>query len=117
MHYLLLVVAFLFNAAANIVLKFAANQGFSFSTLLRGEFNAAHLYALGAAFLFALNLGVYLVALRSIPLSVAYPVMIGMTFFVTTSAALLLGERISLPQALGLAMILAGVLITVRASA
>jgi multidrug transporter EmrE-like cation transporter len=114
MNALFLVIAFSLNAAANILLKYAALNSFSFSALIRMEFSIAHLYAFAAALLFALNLGFYLLALRSVPLSVGYPVMIGMTFVLTTGAALLLGERISLAQAIGLGMILLGVIIAVR---
>ncbi len=110
-----LALAFTLNAAANVLLKFAAANQFSFSALFRFEFTAAHLYAASAAVLFALNLGFYLLALRSVPLAVGYPIMIGMTFVLTTGAAILLGERITLFQAIGLAMILLGVVVTVRA--
>src|SRR3989338_8448065 len=95
MPYLFLFLAFTCNAAANIILKLAATSGFSFGGFLRGEWSLAHLYAGVAAALFALNLGFYLVALQKIPLSVGYPVMIGMTFVITTGAAFPFAERIS----------------------
>jgi|SRR3989344_2373833 len=117
MPYLFLFLAFTCNAAANIILKLAATSGFSFGGFLRGEWSLAHLYAGVAAALFALNLGFYLVALQKIPLSVGYPVMIGMTFVITTGAALALGERMTVLHAVGLALVFLGVFLIVRATA
>lgn len=117
MSYIFLALAFSFNAAANLLLKLAATSGFSFHTLIAGEWNKGHLFALIAAVFFAANLGAYIVALEKIPLSVGYPIMIGMTFVITTAAALYLGERLSALHALGLALILLGVFVVVRATA
>jgi multidrug transporter EmrE-like cation transporter len=114
MSYLFLAAAFILNASANIVLKFAAVRGFSLAEFVRGEWNGAHALAFAAAVLFALNLLFYLLALRTIPLSVGYPVMVGMTFVITTGVALFLGERITLIPAIGLALILLGIVLVVR---
>lgn len=117
MGYFYLALAISFNAVANILLKFSATKGFSFGGLLRGEWTWAHIYAVIAAALFALNLGFYLAALQRLPLSVGYPVMIGMTFVITTGAALALGERVTVLHALGLAAVFLGILLIVRAVA
>lgn len=114
MHYLFLTAAFVCNGLANILLKIAALKQFSFSALLHGQFTSASLYAASAVVLFAFNLGFYLVALERIPLSVGYPVMVGMTFFLTIAASLFLGERINLQHALGITLILVGILLIVR---
>ena len=117
MPYIFLAIAFTLNAIANFLLKLAAINGFSFSSLLAGQWNKGHLLALVAAVFFAGNLGAYLVALEKVPLSVGYPIMIGMTFVITTGLALYLGERMTPLQAIGIAMILAGVFVVVRATA
>ncbi len=117
MPYVFLALAFTFNAAANVLLKFAATNGFSFGSFLRGEWTKAHLYAALAAVLFGLNLCFYLMSLARIPLSVGYPIMIGMTFVITTLATLYLGERLTLVHAFGLGLILVGIFVVVRATA
>ena len=114
MPYLFLFSAFICNAAANVLLKIAALKGFSFGALFRGDFNSSTLTAGVAIFFFGLNLCLYLVALEKIPLSVGYPIMVGMTFLITTAASLMLGEKINLLHAMGMALIFAGILLVVR---
>ncbi|HEY4513812.1 MAG TPA: hypothetical protein VJH69_00625 [Candidatus Paceibacterota bacterium] len=115
--YLFLILAFSLNAAANILLKIAATSGFSFSSLFAMQWNRAHLIALGAVILFAGNLAAYLLALEKIPLTVGYPVMIGMTFVLTVGFASYFGERLSLIQLAGLLLILVGIFMVVRLNA
>ena len=117
MAYIFLMVAFTCNAAANILLKVAASRGFSFGGLLRGQFTAAHGIAGLAVVLFVANLGAYLVALSRLPLSLSYPVMIGMTFFIVTVFALSTGERINTLEIVGLSAILGGIMLVVYATA
>ena len=117
MSYLYLAIAFSLNAGANILLKLAATSGFSFGSLLAGQWNKGHLLALIAAILFAGNLGAYLIALENVPLSVGYPIMIGMTFVITTAAAIYLGESITPIRALGLALVMLGIVVVVRTNA
>lgn len=117
MAYIFLVAAFVLNAAANILLKIAATRGFSFGALLRGEVTVAHGIAALAMVLFAANLGAYLVALSRIPISVGYPIMIGMTFVIVTSFALATGERITGLEVIGFMAILGGILIVVYSMA
>jgi multidrug transporter EmrE-like cation transporter len=109
--------AFVANAAANVLLKMAALNGFSFGGFFRGEWNLATLTAGVAVAIFGLNLCLYLVALEKIPLSVGYPVMVGMTFVITTIASLAFGEKINLIHAFGMALIFAGILLVVRFAA
>ncbi len=116
MGFAFLTLAFICNAAANILLKLAALQKFSFADALRGQWTLATLEAGAAVGLFALNLVFYLLALERIPLSIGYPIMVGMTFFITIGASLLLGERISASHAAGMALILLGILLIVRFS-
>lgn len=116
MAYAFLTAAFVLNAAANILLKVAASRGFSFGELLRGNVTASHGIATLAALLFAANLGAYLVALSRIPLSVGYPIMIGMTFVIVTGHALVMGERITLLGSVGLAAIFGGITLVLYAT-
>lgn len=114
MAYLFLAVAFIFNAGANILLKLATMNGFSFAGLLSGSWTIGTWYAVIAMPIFGFNLLLYLAALDKIPLSIAYPIMVGMTFFITIGASLLLGEKVSYIHAIGMAMILGGVFLIVR---
>jgi small multidrug resistance pump len=105
-----LVCAIVFNAAANYLLKLGAVAGFTLAdwspaAILRDNWRAL----LGLA-LFALNVFFYFFALRKLPLSIAYPVMVGGTFIlVNLCAAWGLGERVSGIGVLGYALIVAGV--------
>lgn len=117
MPYIFLIAAFVCNASASILLKLAALKSFSFAALFRGEWTWATLYAGSAVALFGLNLIFYLLALEKFPLSIAYPIMIGMTFLITITASVFLGEKITLIHALGMALILAGVFTIVRFTA
>ena len=114
MAYIFLVVAFTLNATANILLKVAASRGFSFGDVLRGHFTQAHAIAALAAVLFAGNLAAYIVALERIPLSVSYPIMIGMTFVAITIASILMGEHLTPLGIIGLVVIFCGVLLVVN---
>lgn len=112
--YIFLGLAFVCNAGANVLLKLGAQHKFSIAPLLHGEITLAHIYTGSAIMLFALNLGFYLMALRSIPLSVAYPVMVGMTFLITMGASFFLGEHIGIVHIIGVTLILAGMLFIVQ---
>lgn len=115
--YLFLALAFVCNAGANILLKLATLHNFSFAGTLSGQWQLGTLYAAIAIPLFGANLLFYLAALDKIPLSIAYPIMVGMTFFITIGASLLLGEKVSYIHAIGMAMILGGILLIVRFAA
>lgn len=113
MAYAYLAIAFLMNASANVLLKLAASSGFTFRMLL--ERWTAPVWEAGiAALLFGGNLIFYLLALRSLPLSTAYPIMIAMTFLIVTGASFALGERISLLHLLGLGAIALGIALVTR---
>jgi small multidrug resistance pump len=114
MAYLFLIGAFICNAGANILLKLATLKQFSFGGALKGDWNLGTLYAGLAIALFGLNLLLYLAALAKIPLSIGYPIMVGMTFLITIGASIFLGEKISLVHAVGMALILGGVFLIVR---
>ncbi len=116
MPYLFLTIAFICNASANLLLKLAATRGFSFGAALKGQWGQAEFIALGAAVFFGLNLVTYLAALQRIPLSVGYPIMIGMTFVITTAAAFFLGEKLTYVHIIGLTFIMLGLILVAQAT-
>jgi multidrug transporter EmrE-like cation transporter len=73
--------------------------------------NVSPLFLAGAS-LFALNLAVFTLALRTLPVSVAYPAFVGISQVVLlTSAALILLERLSTLQYFGVALTVTGILV------
>lgn len=108
--YLWLVIAFCANGVANVLLKMAGENIVSNRPLVPQLLTNIPLIA-GLA-LFALNVGFYFLALRVLPLSVAYPVMVGMTFLIVSSGAVLLfHETISLMQWIGFVCIMVGLVL------
>ena len=111
MPYVLLTVAVAVNALANVLLKMAAAKGVSLSfdagVIALVTRNGLVLAALAA---FALNVGFYFLALRALPLSVAYPIMVaGTVLLVNGSSVLLLHEGVHPAQMAGYLLIVAGV--------
>ena len=105
--YIWLAIAFCANGAANVLLKMAGKSLDPAEPLLpQALTNLALLAGLAT---FGLNVIFYLLALRSLPLSVAYPVMVGATFLiVSTASVFFLKEQITVVQYLGFAFIIAG---------
>lgn len=108
--YLFLILAFVINAAGSILLKIDAG-----TVPLHADgplaFLMTHRFLLGGLIAFALNVIFYWLALRNLPLSVAYPVMLAGTFLIVNGyAALILHESVSLAQIAGYVLIFSGVL-------
>lgn len=103
------------NATASILLKLGVSQGVDFS-LADGVValivrNGAVVFGL---FLFALNVLVYVAALRLLPLSTAYPLMTALSFIIVgTVSVLILGEELTFLKGLGYAVIMLGILLVV----
>lgn len=118
MAFLCLVAAFLANGIANVLLKVGADRGLLLEwSLGPGKLLAHHSFLIGGILLFVLNVGFYVIALRAFPLSVAYPVMVGMSFLIANGAALFfLHEAVKWQHFLGYALILAGVTLVVGAA-
>ena len=113
MAYFYLILAFTLNSVANILLKIGAVHGFSFSkdplTLIGTNWQL-----LSGLSLFAINVIFYFLALRALPLSVAYPVMVVMGFIIVNSYALFaLHEPITGGQYLGYVLIIIGLTLVV----
>lgn len=113
MAYLYLTLAFTLNSIANILLKLGAIQGLSLSGGLIAIVQANWQFLLGLT-LFASNVIFYFAALRALPLSVAYPVMVVMGFLIVNSYALLaLHEPITTGQYIGYVLIVVGLTLVV----
>ncbi len=109
---LFLVLAFTFNAAANIIFKIASRQG-----AMSGELSLVTLwqqYWLAGVGLvcFGLNAIFYFFALRYLPLSIAYPTMVVASLvLVGIIAVTVLAERLTVVQIIGYAIIMIGLLV------
>lgn len=111
MPYVLLLAAVAVNALANLLLKMASAKGVSMS--LEGGLVASvarnGLFIVALA-VFAANVLLYFAALRSLPLSVAYPIMVAGTFVLVNGAgAFMLRETVAPAQLFGYLLIVAGV--------
>jgi len=106
MAYLLLVVAVVLNASANLLIKVGATE-------LAGPHPArvlANPHLLGGLALFALNVLFYIAALSRLNLSLAYPVMVaGGLLIIVVGSAVWLREAITLLQACGIGFLVIGI--------
>ncbi len=118
MAYLYLALALVTNGVANVLLKIGADRGVTLDwSLGLPRLVAHHAYLLTGLALFAANVVFYVVALRALPLSVAYPVMVGMSFLIANGAAVLfLQESLGWQHLTGYALILAGITLVVIVS-
>ncbi|MBN1296752.1 hypothetical protein JXA80_08215 [bacterium] len=118
MHIVFLVIALLFNALANILMKLANVR----STL---PIDASPVDRITGLYLswpflaglacFGLNLICYTQALSRMNLSVAYPVMVGAGFAIIGGASyFMFNERLTVLQYVGILLILAGVTLVAR---
>ncbi|MDP6633386.1 MAG: SMR family transporter [Phycisphaerae bacterium] len=109
-----LIVALVLNAGANVLMKVGANSADQLSenasswARITNFLNAATILAI---VLFAANVLAYRKALDNLSVSVAYPIMVstGMVLITIVAVTPLLGERISLRQIGGMALIVVGV--------
>jgi multidrug transporter EmrE-like cation transporter len=119
-----LVVALLLNAAANLMIKFGmrgidaelAGAGLldhGVSGLISLLFR--HWILLVGLLCFALNVVFYAYALQKLPISAAYPIMVTCGFaIIVIVAGLLLHERLTLWQWVGVGAILLGVVLVAK---
>jgi small multidrug resistance pump len=117
-HVIALVLALALNAAANLMMKAGASQVERAGGFFAGGPWKAVQTLLGTPVLllgltcFALNAAFYMYALssRTLSISIAYPLMVGGGYaIIATTAYFLLGERLTVGQWIGVALILAGV--------
>ena len=119
-----LVVALLLNAAANLMIKFGMrglDAELAGAGLLDGgvlgliKLLFRHWILLVGLLCFALNVVFYAYALQKLPISAAYPIMVTCGFvIIVIVAGLLLHERLTLWQWVGVGAILVGVFLVAK---
>ncbi|MBN1355940.1 hypothetical protein JXA40_06665 [bacterium] len=116
MHILFLIVALVFNAVANLLMKAGMIQ----APQSGGMAAAARHYLTSwpviiGIFMFALNVLAYTQALIKIPISIAYPIMTGTGFAIIGIAGyFLFKEHLSAIQIAGIILILMGIIMISR---
>ena len=115
MHYIFLVTALVFNASANILMKLGAERlegtdlG-SLSLIEKGLALASNWQLMLGLILFASNVAFYVLALKNINLSIAYPIMTSGGFLIISLFSVYyLREHLSPIQIGGIAMIALGI--------
>jgi len=107
-----LIVALVFNAAANVLMKIGAKGGADGATLLQKGTHFFNAVTIVAIILFGINVLFYRKALEGIPLSIGYPIMLSGSLLLAVLAARFLPglqERISPLQIAGMVLIVLGV--------
>jgi multidrug transporter EmrE-like cation transporter len=95
----LILVSVVLNTGAQTLLKLGAGQA-----------SQLNLYLLGGIGLYGLSTIFYILVLGKVKLSIAYPLVIGLTIIATTIVSVLrLHERVSLVQWTGVALIVMGI--------
>ena len=114
--YVLVILVVLIVAFGQLLFKFVALR-FPHGTELTGFFSdQTAMLALGSALtLYAGATGLWLYALRSLPLSAAYPFLALSFVIVPVAAAVFLEERLSLYDLFGGMLIVAGIYLSTRA--
>ncbi len=113
MSYLYLVLAFVLNATANILLKSGASKGVYTEVFPLGVFFRNNMYLFLGFLFFVLNALFYFFALKNIPLSLGYPVMVTMSLLlIGTYAFVFGGELFTYYHLIGYALIILGVAVT-----
>lgn len=116
MGYLFLVIALIFNATANILMKLgarrleSAEQIAGESLVSKVTAMALNPYLIVGVILFASNVLFYIIALKKIKLSVAYPIMSsGGVLVITAFSLIYLREQLHSMQVVGIVFIAAGI--------
>jgi multidrug transporter EmrE-like cation transporter len=111
-----LIIAFVLNAAANVLIKYSALHP---AALRPGWPSFLQVYLnwpfIVGVVCFALNLAAYTLALRRLPLSIAYPIMVSLGYLLILGAsAYLFQEKLVIRQYFGAALMLGGLWLLVR---
>jgi small multidrug resistance pump len=118
--YLYLIVALLLNATANLLLKYSAVHGSpagarapsGLSGVLQTYGSLPFLAGLAC---FALNVLIYTQALKRLPISVAYPVMVSVGYLIILAVSwFLFQERLTAARYIGAGLMLGGLWLLVR---
>ena len=106
-----LIIAFILNSVGSVIFKVAADHGVILKGSILHIISGNYLIILGC-FIFAINAFFYVLALRSIPLSIANPVMLVMSLVIVSIASVFLfHERIDNIQMFGYALLILSVVI------
>ncbi len=112
MAIILLIIAFIVNALASILLKLNAVRGAGFNNIRSFEIITGNIYLIFSLFLFVTNIVFYYLALRSIPLSVAYPIMVvGAFLIVGLSSIFVFRESLNNVQFVGYFLAVLGIIL------
>lgn len=113
MSYLYLALAFVLNASANILLKSGSSKGIYTEVFPLGVFFRNNVYLFLGFLFFVLNALFYFLALKNLPISLAYPIMVTMSLILIGGYAFLFGgETFTYYQLVGYSFIILGVVIT-----
>lgn len=121
MHIVFLIVALIFNALANILMKYAnvvcqLPENAGIVEKITGLYLSWPF--ISGLILFGMNLLCYTQALSQMKLSVAYPVMVGAGFaIIGVTSYFIFNERLSAVQYAGIVLILVGVTLVAQSSA
>jgi multidrug transporter EmrE-like cation transporter len=86
------------NTLAQTLLKLGSGQ------------NLLNIYLIGGILVYGLSTAVYIVVLGKFNLSIAYPIVIGLTVLsATVAGAYFLGEKVTIVQWLGIGLMLSGI--------
>ena len=112
-----LTLAFILNATANILLKLGAKKGLALHGISLATITDNYLFILGII-LFGMNAIFYFLALSTLSLSIAYPIMVGMSLIIINIFAIInLHEQITIPQIFGYVLLIVGTVIIFSFSA
>ncbi|MDM7913776.1 MAG: SMR family transporter [Candidatus Eisenbacteria bacterium] len=112
--------ALLLNAFANVLIKYSMTRGVRPLVSLQGTTLAPLSGFLTPTYLlailcFAANLACYSIALKSLKISLAYPLMVSLGYLVILAFGwTLFGERLGAVQYVGIGLILLGLWLVVR---
>lgn len=116
MVYLVLFLALVLNAIANISIKIGMTKIGDFNSLPDMLLKAiSNPYIILGGICFLLNLIAYAFALSRLNLSIAYPIMVSVGLLIIVFVSwLLLKEAITVPQVIGFVLIISGVWLVAR---
>jgi multidrug transporter EmrE-like cation transporter len=117
--YLFLVIALVLNAAANLLIKAAARAGegapaaaTGFHGVLQTTLTLPFILGVGC---FGLNLLAYSQALKKLPISLAYPIMVSCGYLLILAVSyFLFGERLAPMRYVGAGLMIAGLWLLVK---
>lgn len=117
MPYIYLIISFTLNGIANLLLRFSALNEPALSLKEIGlQSLVEHKWLLLGLSIFAGNVIFYMLALRNLPVSIAYPVMVAMSLLIVAAGAnFLFKESVTGTQIIGYILLIVAIyLLTVK---